>query len=382
MAATGSPVTPSVLAWALDEDGRTREEVAEAVGVSAESLEAWAEGELQPTRGELSQLAKRLRRPRSLFFLPRPPTTASIPPSFRHASEKSSGKDRQKARRFIREVRRVQRTLSWVLQDAGEDKPHVPSIDRGEEIEEAATRVRNWIGLSVDEQTSWRDEYHAFRQWRRIVEARGIFALRLEIGAGNIRGFSMWNQYAPLIAVNASRYTPQSRIFTIGHELAHLVTRTDRSCTDSVDPSGETEWGNERWCEKFSAALLLPEDDVRSFVEQLYEQDMLAVARKVGRKYWVSLQASAVRLIELGIATRDLWAQVSALPASTRDSGGSGRPQSLRRLQEYGPQIPVILDDAVTRERIPLMDALDILNIQTDEYRRLIEISHEEIDAR
>jgi hypothetical protein len=53
MAAQPSPVTPSVLRWAVDEDGRNHEDLAHSLHVDVDVLDAWLEGEAAPTRGLL-----------------------------------------------------------------------------------------------------------------------------------------------------------------------------------------------------------------------------------------------------------------------------------------------------------------------------------------
>ena len=45
------PVTPAVLTWAIEEDGRSLQDLADAVGVDVELLQAWTKGEAQPSVG-------------------------------------------------------------------------------------------------------------------------------------------------------------------------------------------------------------------------------------------------------------------------------------------------------------------------------------------
>ena len=110
MAGKRSPITASVLDWALSEDGRPRHQIADAVGVDEATLAAWAHGEELPSRGEVTRLAGKLRRPRAMFFMPAPPSSATLPPSFRHPP----GDERTvsaAARRRVRQARRIQAVL-------------------------------------------------------------------------------------------------------------------------------------------------------------------------------------------------------------------------------------------------------------------------------
>ena len=91
MVTTAAPVTPSVLAWAVNEDGRNLYALSEALEVAPDTLDAWVLGDALPSAGDVSRLAKVLGRPRALFFLPQPPETATLPASFRHPP----GDDRQ-----------------------------------------------------------------------------------------------------------------------------------------------------------------------------------------------------------------------------------------------------------------------------------------------
>ena len=64
MAAQFSPVTPDVVRWAIDEDGRSVPELAEALEVDADTIDGWTRGDAAPTRGQVSRLATVLHRPR------------------------------------------------------------------------------------------------------------------------------------------------------------------------------------------------------------------------------------------------------------------------------------------------------------------------------
>ena len=96
---TSSPVTPSVLRWAVEEDGRSLPALAVALKVAPEDLRSWMSGEGQPTVGQVTALARVLKRPRAAFFLPKPPATA-LPAEYRQS--RSSGQVSSTSRRWAR----------------------------------------------------------------------------------------------------------------------------------------------------------------------------------------------------------------------------------------------------------------------------------------
>lgn len=373
MAAQLSPVTPDVLRWAINEDGRSVPELAEALHVDVDAIDGWAKGDAQPTRGEVTRLADVLKRPRALFFMPAPPTAASLPPSFRHPP----GDDRlvsSRARRWIRQARRVQQAVSWAL--ASDEPADVPQVSADWAPSRAAPVARRWLGLSVEVQLNWSDDYEALRGWRDAIEERGVLVFMLEMGNGEIRGFSAWDLYAPLIVANSSRVNPAARIFTMAHELGHLLTRGDSACVEPVpDPwlgisvPGD---GIERWCEEFAADLLMPAEVVQREVSGL-DRAMADIdkVRWVARRFRVSHRAAALRLIDLGQAPRSLYAQVERAfappPAEAESEKEFRRPsRAVMRPREYGMRaIRTVL------EALPPRDAMSVLRLTVNDIRRI-----------
>jgi Zn-dependent peptidase ImmA (M78 family)/transcriptional regulator with XRE-family HTH domain len=309
MSGIRSPITPPVLAWAIKEDGRSPGELAEKLKVDRSILDQWTDGDSLPTVGQVTKLAEVLRRPRALFFLPRPPAAATLPASFRHPP----GDDRligAAARRRVRQARRIQSAVALALDD--EEPLQVPRFPLGASAARGAAELREWLGVSDTEQSSWDSDYDSVRGWREALDAHGILVFSLEIGRDDVRGFSAWDDHAPLIVMNASSVSPAAPCFTPGHELGHLVTRQDAACIESQEGM-PFDVPVERWCEEFSAALLMPELRVRAHARQrgLSGGDAdLNDVKALMKAFRVSARASALRLIDLGYATRGLYADV------------------------------------------------------------------------
>src|SRR5207249_2695935 len=112
-----------------------------------------------------------------------------------------------------------------------------PSID--DPVEHLAARVRDYVHVSLEDQAKWQDPEHAFKEWRLLLEAAGVFILKRSFKQKAICGFALYDDEFPLILINNG--TAHSRqTFTAFHELAHLlfhvsgITKDDESYIDQL----------------------------------------------------------------------------------------------------------------------------------------------------
>ncbi|MFS0700032.1 ImmA/IrrE family metallo-endopeptidase [Cellulomonas sp. 179-A 4D5 NHS] len=372
VAQTESPVTPDVVRWAITEDGRTREALADALHVSIHELDAWLMGNSSPSRGQVSDLARVLRRPRALFFLPAAPEQATTPPAFRHPP----GDTRDVGTRTLRAYRRARRVQQAVAWARGGHTIDMPMASKSAPPERAAAQIRAWLGVSNEDQSGWGDDRAALAAWRAALEERDVLVFSLEIGEDEVRGFSSWDAVAPMLAVNVSSVTPAARIFTLGHELAHLVLRSDAACIDQPPTNGSATRrmdDAERWCEEFAAALLMPRDAVASVARERRFASPAGIAevKALMSAFRVSARAAALRLIDLGLAERSLYGAVITQfapkkkePAKTTNFRRPSRSTS--RIREYGGRTL-----ATVLSSIPETDAMSVLRVDWDDVRKL-----------
>lgn len=366
------PINGSVLRWAREEVGLTESALAEAVKADTSDVHAWESGESQPSKGAFSKIVEVLKRPSAVFFLPEPPIAAGLPTSLRNAPGLGAHKLDQAEVRQIRWARRLQEVVSWALRDSDE-----PVVDfRRYQLEDdpviAGAEERVTSEVTVAEQLEWGSPSEAFRVWRGVLEARGVLVLQLSMGKGNVRGFSAWDEHAPLVAVNTS-YHPTARIYTLFHELGHLLTRTDAACLRFVVPT-DLDSRLERWCEQFAASFLIPPEALRTVAGWYGASEAVKVtdpdiARKIANRFKVSTRATSLRLQELGLAPSSLYGSVEALFASldwnVGGGGGGGQPAPEKRLGQVGTRVTEVLLDAADAGRLNRRDLSDYLNLTT-----------------
>ncbi|HEY4239263.1 MAG TPA: XRE family transcriptional regulator [Kofleriaceae bacterium] len=369
------PITPSVLRWAIDESGYDDATVARRLKVAPGELGRWIRGDRQPSLTAFRELATVLRRPTATFLLPEPPRRKSADIQFRQSPGAGSRSLLPDERLAIREVGRLQAGAAWLVDELGTDTPELPKLGTALKPEVAGRRLRALFGTTIESQLSWKNSSVALKEWRAAIEAAGVLVFLLPLGEHGCRGFSLWNERAPAIVAN-THWNPAARIYTLFHEVAHLLTRTNSVCADETrSSSADAASDLERWCEQVAAAALMPASDIRTRVQGAARAD-LGLVKRIATEFCVSLRAAALRLIDLGFAT---WALFRALPVSSdakRDGGGGGggRTRAKVRVDEYGPRTIRTFLRGVQREVIGVSDAMRYLDISDQDFSALGDI--------
>lgn len=177
------------------------------------------------------------------------------------------------------------------------------------------------------------------------------------------------------MAVNA-HYNNTARIYSMLHEVGHLVLRDDASCANFVSPSeGGASFRVERWCEEVAAAVLLPAAAVRDAVRRIPPLEPVALAKRIANLFKVSVRASALRLIELGYAGKDLYPRVEDEVRYLDDKrgGGSGGGQVRldKRYSQLGERLMETFGAASVEGRLSEREVRDYLKLGGQEFDEL-----------
>jgi Zn-dependent peptidase ImmA (M78 family) len=362
-------VTSSVVRWAIEESGCTPEEIDSALKVEQGTVRLWARGEEFPSWAQLQGFAQELKRPIAAFFLPEPPVSRSRNIDFRAPPGINRRRPNSHELRYLREARRIQDVLAWFSESANKAKLKLPRPNQTNAAETAA-QVRSLLSVTTKQQQDWKNTSVAFNGWRDALEKAGIFVFLFPLGHDSCRGFSLWNEHAPIVAAN-THWNNAARIYTLFHEVGHLLTRSNSVC---INPASQLHVSHsdaqERWCEHFSANLLIPLESLFSILKKEFNWSAdkkissLAQVGHVARIFNVSLRASALRLIEIKAASWDLY---HSIPPYSDDKkaggGGTGRKRLEVRENTYGNRATSTFIDALKQDLITPYDAMTYLRI-------------------
>ena len=147
-----------------------------------------------------------------------------------------------------------------------------------ESVAALAQQTRTYLDINIDTQTSWNTAAKALENWRDSVEEAGIFVFKEAFQDDSVDGFCLVHDEFPVIYLNNSR-PPVRQIFTLFHELAHLligengITRSGifRASIFRAGITHSTKLTSkeiETFCDRFAAEFLVPSENLKAHLNQ------------------------------------------------------------------------------------------------------------------
>lgn len=260
-------INPKLLVWARNSVGLSINDLAKKINTSAKKVEDWETGLAKPTISQLRNIAKVLKRPIAIFYLPEPPKTFDAMKDFRkiagfeHISQSPS---------IFVEIRRAhyKRDIALeLIQDMGENYnlfKQIISLSNNYEI--AAKNIRATLSISYETQKKWKDAYDAFNSWKDMIEKKGVLVFQTShtsrIDVGEMRGFSISQEILPVIVIN-SKDSMHGKIFTLLHEYVHILLHNSGICDLTNYDSPQTEDQKiETFCNMIAGEILVPNENI------------------------------------------------------------------------------------------------------------------------
>lgn len=326
-------VQPAMLRWARETVGLSVVDVAQMLKRQPDEIDAWETGETAPTYPQLEKLAYQIyKRPLAVFFLPEPPQEAIPQREFRTLPEtdlRSLGRDTYI---HIRRAHAYQLALKELFNNRNPTERQIwksialsPSLG----IAEQARRIRQFLGLSLEEQVGWNSDEQALKAWRKAIEDSGIFVFKDSFKQKDISGFCLVDDHLPIIYLNNST-TKTRQIFSLLHELAHLLLSMNglsKFDTSYIDRLPWEQKQVEKFCNAIAAEILIPAADfsqhVAEFpanVEQATEEQFSSLAYRYG----VSRESVLRRFLDQGRVSQVFYETKAKVWAAQKKQAGGG----------------------------------------------------------
>jgi len=220
------------------------------------------------------------------------------------------------------------------------------------DVDAFALEARRFFDITLEDQSTAKDAREFYVVCRKKIEAKGIFVLHDSFPHADGSGFCLAHPLYPVIVVNTMQQTRGRRLFTLIHELAHVLM----GASGISDPFVR-ENATERLCNRFAGAFLVP----RSYIASLLgiatpaNDPDLEDVRWASRKLKISQEASVLRLEQLGVyraGSYDKWKRLvhNANPDYSEKKGGPPEPpaQEKVKLAKYGFQFARAFDSLLS----------------------------------
>ena len=294
-------VNPKIIQWARERARYSLESVAVKFKKDVSVIEKWESGEDFPTYSQLEKLAGIYKRPLALFFFPEPPLEAEEKQEFRTLPDFEIENLAADTIYALRQAKAMQLSLQEINNGINPSTKKIfqdISVSSSDDLRKLAEQIRNYLNVTLEEQLTWNDQETALKKWRSAVEEAGIFIFKRSFKQREISGFCLIDIEFPIIYLNNS--TEKSRqIFTIFHELAHILLQTN-GITKSNDRyinslQGENKY-IEIFCNKFAAEFLLPNHVFSEIIRETIVNDK--IISKISSDYKVSREVVLRKLLD------------------------------------------------------------------------------------
>ena len=373
------PVNPDVLRWARESLRLSHEEVARRMNKKVSDIEAWERGEASPTYIQLERLAYGIyKRPVALFFFPDVPEEEGVELTFRTLPEQMLERIPPRILYLLRRARVLQLNLAELYEGVNparrqilRDLDFAPS----DAVTEMAEKVRAYLNISLEEQQSWDDTDDALKGWRTVLEDHGVFVFKdsfkapgtkqEDTGESDYSGFCLYDQDFPVIYVNNNK-AKNRQIFTLFHELAHLLMHTggvDTRQDDYIEHLTGADKRIEVFCNQFAAEFLVPSRDLQTRLAGEVIHD--GAVGDWAALYGVSRETILRRLLDWGRVTQQEYnAKTRQWLSERKESGGSGGNYYLTRGVYLGEKYIEDVFSNYHKGNVSLEEAANYLDIK------------------
>lgn len=353
-------INPGVLLWARQEAGYNVTEVALKLAITSDRYVYWEKEGKEIPLGKLKNLAVYYKRQLAVFFLPKVPSKIKKPKDFRNLSPADSLLSKE----ILLTLRRSAHLQKIAFDLEGENHWNnklkwLKDIEKIESDVEIVSRLKELIGIGAEQQRRWEFDNEAYRNWRVAIEEKlGVLVFQFPMPMEELQGFCMTDRL-PFVVVTNSNHSYTGRIFTLFHELAHIIRHQSGMClVDRVEQYQKEEWA----CNSFAGKFLVP-------IDALVPTDNLKDITKYSRKLKISREVYLRRLKEEGLlADVKFYALLDEIKATYKKKSkpkGFVLPE-VKSKASRGEAFYNIIFEAISTNRINYTDAAHALGLRVN----------------
>ncbi len=359
-------INPEVLIWARESLAVSRNQASEKSKLNVRRIIQLEKGEKSPTLEELKLLAKAYNRTIATLLLKKAPDEKPLPKDRRTINSENIGHFDEKTIMAVRKARALAKSFMELRREMNSPFPKFElNALLNENPQDVAVRIRQL--LKLDELREVKDINLALEGYIERVESLGIAIFQLSINQDGLRGFSITDDIVPVIGIKRGGEESHSKTFTLFHELGHILLNDGGLC----DLSSGTNKQIEKWCNAFSAEVLVPEKEflamplVVEYIEQNQKEWKKKDLVQLANYFHVGPLSILRRLLENGLTTKQYYEEKhKAWNKPNFGKNKKGREIYKESFHERGRTYVRLAFQAYDHNKIGLKDLSDFLGLR------------------
>ncbi|MDR2545142.1 MAG: ImmA/IrrE family metallo-endopeptidase [Methanobrevibacter sp.] len=256
-------VNPDMIKWARKNAGFEFEDLPNYLN----NAPLWENGDLRPTWSDLRNLAKKYKRPPVFYLRSELPKIDEIDIIEFRSDDKISdfspdlNLEINKAKFRRTAYINIHEEMNIKIKDFSKNVITCEVNYNKNTVKNFAKAIRSLLRVSLEKQSEWiendngnKDYAHSkfLYEWKEVVSELGILIFETEdVLEDEMSGVSLYYDKYPIILLNGKN-KPNRRIFTLIHELSHLMMVVSTIC--DVDMDNKKEF----LCNQITSEVLIP----------------------------------------------------------------------------------------------------------------------------
>ena len=256
-------INPKMMEWARLHAGFTNGYEEDLPNEIKTRYEKWENGDTSPTWKQLRKASQKFKVPTAFFFMEKPPSIDELPTLVNYRKLDLGSIYEEKSPALLESIRKseIRRSIFIeLLEELNEPiiKFEIPELAQNKKT--FSNYIREILNVPLETQKSWYKEqkhYSFLNNWKEIITQKlGILIFETEgVDINEMRGLCILHDEIPIILLNG-KDTPNGRIFTLFHELTHLLLGESAICGDDLDKDVEV------FCNSVAGEFLVPKEDL------------------------------------------------------------------------------------------------------------------------
>ena len=352
------PVSGQVLKYARTSLGISLEQACIHLRLEVDQLEAIEAGTEAPKIALLKAMAKTYKRSLTFLLLAEVPFEKPLPQDHRTSGSTKLDHFHTKTILAVRKARSL--ALAQIDLFREMDLPVITfkrQASLHDDPKQLGKKTRRELQLNLLRDPSV-TPVQALEHTIEAVSAMGVLVYQLSLTQDGLRGFSILDEEVPVIVLKRGSEMPSARLFTLFHELGHVLLGESGMC-DLHGINGEAV---EKWCNSFAAEVLLPQAELlqhavvtKHLSEKKGPEWTKAELASIAKGYHVSLEVVLRALLSGKLTTAKFYEEHHIKwkeKAFGRAKKGQPRDTIKGKVQERGRTFVRLIFNAFDRDRI------------------------------